>query len=251
MARRTNSSSVDVVTTLERNGPLGADNRRRQLGRSQRLDPDGQIQRETLVQAGAVRKEERGPSLGESLSQSLVISCSKRLDPSSAQEAANPTDLKARVEGVVSWGGDGHQCQARFDFLEGTTLRVSGSFVRVDAELVDELDDTAPTSAVEVGAFVGYGQGYRGAQLTRRAVTTALATAAEFDVPEFARDVAIWWPGNACNVDMYSGGTLLYSSPALDTDSVGVPLKLPGGVSSIVVAGSSNGPIIVVWGLDL
>ena len=248
--RRTETESIAVVGSLEQFGPLGADNRRRQLGRSVRLVP-GRKERETLVYTGASRAEKGGPALGESLAQSAIVTCSKSLDPSRAQQEANPTDLRARIEGVFKWGNDGHQAEARFDWLEGTTLRGSGAFFQVDAELVDELDGEPPTSSVKVGAFVGYGQPLRAAQLTRRIVTDDETPVAAFDVPLFARQFTAWWSGASCVVDFLSGGTTLYTSFSLTIGSKGIPLTLPGGVTQVRLNGSTFGPTLMVWHLDI
>jgi hypothetical protein len=236
---------VSTIGTLEQFGPLGADNPRRQLGRSAVLELDVE-ERVTLVRAGAVRAEKLGPSLGESLSQQMVITTTKRL-----LGTLGPNS-KARVQGVLSWGGDGHQSQARFEWLEGVTVRLVGSYVSLVAELVDGLDGSAPNTAVEVGAFVGYGGPQRAATLCDYGTTTEGAPSLLFEIPPFASAFTVWANANV-GVEWLDGTTVVYAGLGASAQ----PLATRGESLPIVPAThlrltpSAAGNVIVTWELAI
>ena len=144
-----------------RDGPLGLSNFRRQLGRSFVLCTDQQRDQETLLFLGATQNREAGLGLdkradGDAAASLVQISCTYE-----SENDANVT-RPLQVRGTIAWGTDGHQCVADFDWVNGTIVQVSASFVKVSARIVDNLNatDVAPThdpaAAVKVGATVGY-----------------------------------------------------------------------------------------------
>lgn len=244
--RRWDAWGSPCVDVLSRYGPLGAANRRRQLGRSVRLRVGELGKAQTLLQAGADRVEQHGPSLGEALAQQMVITLSKDL----LSTAAN---AKARVLGHVSWGGDGHQTSATFDVIDGTAIRVAGSFVRLAVELVEQLDDAAPTSDVIVGAFVGYGSiSQRAPTLSDRAVTTDVITSADFVVPPFAVGFSVW-ANASCGIEFLDGTSSLYVGTGPSAQPIGTRgevLPLPP-CTAVRLTPSAVGPVIITWHLGL
>lgn len=243
--RTTPADDLSVVGTLEQFGPLGADNKRRQLGRSFTLEL-GVREDATLVYAGAVRAEHGGPSLGESLSQQMVITCTKAL------LGTLEANSKARVQGVLKWGGDGHQSVARFEWLEGTTVRVVGSFVSLVAELVEGLDGSEPNTPVQVGAFVGYGGPRRPAVLCDYGTTTEGAPTLTFEIPPFAQAFTVWANANV-GVEWLDGTTVVYAGLGASAQ----PLATRGESLPIVPAThlrltpSAAGNVIVTWELAI
>lgn len=249
MARRRPTETVPVVGTLERSGPLGAYNMRRQLGRSARLILN-QKQEVTLLQTGAKREEESGPSLGESLARSMILTFTYKLDPTAAQAAASPGNLRTRVLGTLSWGQDGHSEDMDFDWMRGGTIRAPAGFVRLTARVVNGLDDSAPNSNVVVGAFVTYGEpSIRRATLTQR-IQTAASPGASITIPARARSVAFWCPSNLI-VRQFWGTTNMGAGGTFPTGSSGTFWALPAGITALSLEAAANPTaVFVVWELD-
>lgn len=259
-AQSLGDGSLRVISTLEQYGPLGADNRRRQLGRSVLLKADTDDVRAqraaTLVSTGATRanpveargRNVTGPSLGESLAQEMVITCSKRL------VGTIEGNSKARVLGHLKWGGDGHACEAFFDVLEGTTVRPVGSFARLDVELVEQLNGDEPTSDVEVGAFIGYGASlaHTSATLSDMATTTVPTPTAEFVIPPFAVGWQ-WWGNVSLGVEWLDGTAVLFAGLGASAQ----PLTTRGQIlpvapaTTLRVTPSAPGNVIITWVLAI
>lgn len=240
--------SQRTLGTLEQYGPLGADNRRRQLGRSVELLADVSAPRAarfaTLIYAGASRAERAGPSVGEALSQQMVITCSKEL------LGTLEANSKARVLGHLTWGNDGHASEASFEILEGVTVRPVGSFARLVAELVECLDGAEPTTDVRVGAFVGYGESLATAPATLSdyAVTTAPAPTASFFVPPFAVGWK-WWANTTLGVEWLDGTTVLFAglgAAAQPLATRGELMPIPPA-TTLRVTPSAPGNLIITW----
>lgn len=243
--RQALAEAVSTIGTLERFGPLGADNRRRQLGRSVVLEL-GEADRAKLLFASATRAESNGVSIGEALSQQMCITVSKRM------LGTPEANSKARVQGVLKWGGDGHQTEARFEWLEGVCVRPVGSSISLSAELVPELDGAAPTVAVEVGAFVGYGAPARPAVLCDYAVTTDEAPSATFEVPPFARAFSLWANANV-GIEWLDGTTVLYAglgAAAQPLATRGQSLSVPPA-THLRLTPSALGALILTWELAI
>lgn len=180
-------------------GPLGLDNYRKQLGRSDILCTARQKNKAILLQAGAtqnLRGDDTQRAVGDAAASAMQISCTYRPDNDAA--LARPL----QVRGLIQWGTDGHQAESYFDWLNGTVIQVSGSFVRVIAEIVDNLGagESEPThdpdAQVTVGATLGYWNAARLAPtLTQqlRLVGADPGPAAVVVIPRFAR--RLWWTG--------------------------------------------------------
>lgn len=250
MARRRSDESLSVVGTLEQTGPLGAGNMRRQLGRSDKLIV-GRRTEVTLVQAGSDGAAHGGPSLGEALAQSMVLTCTYRLDPTRAQEVANPGNLKARVLGRISYGNDGHGEEIRFDWRFGTTIRVPAGFVRLSAELGPELmAGEQPTSDVVVGAFAAYGQPVHCATLTQR-LTVTPSPGILVPVPSRARRFTAW-AGAQISTRWMAGTTWVGADPIrMIGNSQGEEWSvIPAGCTAVQLFASPTREVLWIWELD-
>lgn len=181
-----------------RDGPLGTQNYRRQLGRSFVLCSAAQKDRVTLVYTGATQNAPEGQlrkgldlrAEGDAAASLVQVSCT--YEGQNAENAERPL----QVRGTIAWGTDGHQCSAEFDWNNGTILQVAASFVKVSARIVDNLTatDLVPThnadAAVQVGATIGYWASARLAPtLTQqgRLDGTVEAPVVVFPIPRFAR----------------------------------------------------------------
>lgn len=235
-------------------GPLGLQNYRRQLGRSEELgDPvaAGDKLRVVLVQSGATGHGDVR-AYGDAASSSMTVTCSYR-----SQNAANDA-RPLQIQGVIEWGCDGHQCAARFDWHNGTTVHIGGSFVRVVAEVVDNIanGETEPShdpeAIVTVGAFLAY---YRSAgespTLTQQALLEAGVTSV-IEIPAFARSLTMYGPL------LSSAQWLLGADPALAfaaVDPIGLSSSnsyvRPGPATHIALASDLAGLRTLVWGLTL
>lgn len=234
-------------------GPLGLRNYRNQMGRSETLgDPvaAGEKLKVILLQSGATgRNDDR--ALGDAASQSITITCSY-----DSQNAEND-DRPLMVQGVVDWGCDGHQCTARFDWLNGTTLHIAGSFVRVVAEVVDNRanDEEEPSHNVEaiaqVGAFLGY---YRASglspTLTQQALLAVDATTV-IEIPRFARELSLYG-AQVTNAQWLLGPASALAFAPVDPLGVGSAQRYvrPGPATHIALSGLA-GLRTLVWGLSL
>lgn len=183
-------------------GPLGSDNYRQQLGRSFELGAPVNKLRQTLVFTGATQHT-RAPvglarrALGDAAASLVQVTCTYRGEGETNSERPLP------VRGQIDWGTDGHQSTAYFDWLNGTVLQVSASFVRVTAEVVGVMaqDEEEPSysdeAIVTVGATIGYGATNRPAptltQQVRLVAVDETPPEAFVAIPRFAR--RLWWLG--------------------------------------------------------
>lgn len=241
---------VATVGELSQFGPLGRIKTRRQLGRSAELLPPQTAlgtrrneQIETLVDTGADNDSEL--SIGDSLAQQCVITCTVRYPNS---ETRDPATRICNVIGTLSWGGDGHSGEVDFDFRNGMVLRpVAGAF-RLSARLAVDALDNQPNVPVTVGAWIGYGGPISpwGCTLTDR-----LAAVPGFlRVPPFATYLAVYGADSGVTVTWYAGPNPV-GSVDLPSGSAGVKLPVPGaGVSRVQIAGEVESAL-AVWSLAL
>lgn len=243
------------VTSFQANyGPLGLRNFRRQLGRSEELgDPvqAGEKLRVILVQSGATAKGDNR-AIGDALASSMTITCSYN-----SQNQAND-ERPLMIQGVVEWGTDGHQAHARFDWLNGTTVHVSSSFVRVVAEVIDNYanGEAAPShdpeAVVTVGCFLGY---YRASgfspTLTQQALMTADATTI-VEIPAFARELTLYG-AQVTSAQWLLGPASALAFGAVDSAGIATAQRYvrPGPATHIALSGPLAGLRTLVWGLSL
>lgn len=186
-------------------GPLGLANYRRQLGRSLVLCAAQQSDRATLVFTGATQNRAvrgRGDmdarADGDAAASLVQVSCT--YEGTNEANAARPL----QVRGTIAWGTDGHQCVAEFDWLNGTIVQVSASFIKVSARIVpnqsatDEVPTFDPEAAARVGATIGYWASSRLAptftQQVRLDGTVVPNPEAVIAIPRFARRLWILGP---------------------------------------------------------
>lgn len=231
-------------------GPLGLNNYRRQLGRSFELGgPSGKL-KETLVFTGATQRTDprvamaaRAP--GDAAASLVQITCTYRGE--NTDNAARPLT----VRGQVDWGTDGHQSTAYFDWLNGAVVQVSGSFVRVTAEIVGVLsvEDTTPTfdpdAVVTVGATIGYGGATRPpptlTQQVRLVQDGVDPPQAVLTIPRFAR--RLWWLGPApASVAWAAGPTAALELAQIDplTVSTRQAYERPGVATHVRITGNGG-----------
>lgn len=197
------NTSPAIQLDWYRDGPLGLRNFRRQLGRSFVLCTNAQRDHETLLFLGATQNREVGRGLdkradGDAAASLVQISCTYE-----SENDAN-TARPLQVRGQVAWGTDGHQCVADFDWVNGTIVQVSASFIKVTARIVDnfDADDTVPThdpaAAVRVGATIGYWASSRLAptytQQVRLVGASPVAPEVAVAIPRFARRLWMYGP---------------------------------------------------------
>lgn len=203
MARTNRGLGVRDTSWMER-GPLGRTNYRQQLGRSFELGNPVEKLATDVVYLGATQHT-NDPALrglahraaGDSAASLVQVTCTYRSDDATAERPLT-------VMGKISWGTDGHQAEAFFDWTNGTVVQVSASYVAVVAMVRDVMAsaDEEPThdeaQIVTVGALVGYWAANRAAptftQQVRMVQTDppALPTAS-LAIPRFAR--RLWWLG--------------------------------------------------------
>lgn len=258
--------------TRFRDGPLGLDNYRQQLGRSFELGAPVEALKRTLVQAGATQRRDRDRQLydvglnglerrapGDSAAALLQVTCSYR----GTNEANAESPLVVR--GQIDWGVDGHQCSAYFDWLNGTVIQVAASFVRVIAQVVpyfggnDEEPSFSETAICTVGATVGYDATVRPpptfTQQVRMLQTDPPALpAAVLQIPRFAR--RLWWQGPVPSSAQWAIGPTAAQSLG-EVDPLGItqrqPYERPGGASHLLLTGSAGAATLnaLVWELVL
>jgi len=176
---------TDGERLIER-GPLGNRNRRRQFGHGALLDPSptrGQL-KARLIDTSSEKQD-------DALAQAVTITCGQ----SDASDPNLPIATRMyRLEGILKWGSDGAQHEARFDWAEGTIVRpVGGAFV-VDCELLPAWGETAVgiNARVHVAAHAGYeSASLKPALLTRYGVDVGGAGVV-FPVPAFANGVTLY-----------------------------------------------------------
>lgn len=252
-------------------GPLGTSNFRQQLGRSVVLGgPSKYGLRSVLVFAGATQRTKQhksegliglaGRAAGDSAASLVQVSCTYR--GLNDQNAARPLQIR----GEIAWGTDGHQCQAYFDWMNGTVIQVSASFVRVTAEVVPNLGsgDTVPTfdtlALTEVGATIGYSGANRPpptfTQQFRLAATGGGVTPEQLvvTIPRFARK--LWWLGpDLSDVRWAIGPGAGQTIAQVDPDGLQqrTPYERPGPATHLQITGNTGGATYnaLVWELAL
>lgn len=185
-----------------RGGPLGLDNYRKQLGRSFELGDPLERTKCILLYCGATQNlagDDTRRAAGDAAASLISVSCTYR-----SHNEAN-ADRPLTVRGTIEWGTDGHQCVAQYDWLNGTVIQVSASFIKVVAQIVDTqaLGDEAPTHDPDAICTVGATIGYWGAARLAPTLTQQVALAGEaapaplptavLAIPRFAR--RLWWLG--------------------------------------------------------
>lgn len=237
---------------LARLGPLGARNRRNNLGKGARLGVlADEGTRARLFQAKADSAE------GEALGQTATITCA--LGQISAEE--DPTDF--RLEGVIQWGNSGASAEARFDWKNGTCVRVAGASFSLSCELLPGFQSDAldPDLVVNVDAFVGYvpnGQ-TMAPTLTRFAEAPLLGPAANFPVPAFAQRALLFMPGitgAGGTIEWVTrDGTVLVTSGTIIDAAVGrFAFEVPNSAAVLratIAAGVVGRNVLVMWELAL
>jgi hypothetical protein len=242
------STSNATELTWFRDGPLGLRNFRRQLGRAFVLCTAAQKSQETLLFLGATQNRDVNrldPRADGDAAASLVqISCT--YEGVNEQNAARPLQIR----GTIAWGTDGHQCVAEFDWLNGTIVQVSGSFIKVSARIVDnfDADDVLPThdplAAVRVGATIGYWAASRLAptftqQIRLDGTPPLLAPVVAVAIPRFARRVWILGP-TLSDVDWAIGPAA--GQEIAQVDAAGVnsrqAYERPGCATHLVLTGN-------------
>lgn len=248
-------------------GPLGTSNFRQQLGRSVDLGtPSKYGLKQILVFAGATqRTQDRGAgrhglagrAAGDSAASVLQVSCSYR----TLNEAAAARPLQIR--GEIAWGTDGHQCSAFFDWLNGTVLQVSASFVRITAEVIPNLagaeeEPSFDTDAlVEVGATIGYSGANRPSptftQQLRLEPDGVTPQSGVIAIPRFARSLR-WLGPVLSSVQWAIGPGAGQSIGQVDPDGLQTRWRYerPGPATHLQVTGNDTATLnALVWELAL
>lgn len=240
------------LSDLTKHGPLGSENYRNQLGRSDEMGTRGagDKRRVVLVYAGATNARDKRP-IGDSLASALCIT--------TTYDSANNTNNIARpldLVGVLRWGVDGHQSEALFDWLNGTTVHVVASFVEVIAQLrpviaagENEFSNTS-NALMRAGAFVGYFSGSRVAPtMTQQVLVSNLVHILE--IPEYARALAFYGDSVPTNVQWAIGPAAALAFA--NVDLVTVPIEANGrryprpGVATHLVLTAAEGQVGDLW----
>lgn len=237
MARTKKWASQEDLTNY---GPLGCENMRQAAGMGAVL---GQGQPQGLK----VRLIDASMHLfGDSLAQSMTVTCGLSPDDRASASRAH------RVEGILEWGTQGVQQTARFDWVNGTVVRLVSASVQLTAELLPPLTEETPgTEAIaKVLAHVGYGTPVsgRGATLTRRGVSVGLA-GVSFVVPSFANAVSLFFSGT-CTLTWFTRGGASLTGPFTVTPSESYPV--PNSAYSLLATPSiDGGTILCIWALTI
>lgn len=230
-------------------GPLGLENYRKQLGRSDEIgEPKPGKRRVILVETGATQKHS-GRAQGDAAASAISVTCTYK-----GVNAANGT-RPLQIRGILEWGTDGHQAHAEFDWLNGTVVHVAGSFFRVMAELVDNesTTDEAPTHSDEAlancGAFVAYYPSSRRPPTLTTQIRLLANAAAVVTIPAFARSLTIYGPtlSNADWLLSPTGAIAAIDSPPAPSQSY----LRPGPATHVSIASPIAGLQNLVWELCL
>lgn len=227
---------------LAKTGPLGANKIRRQLGRSIKLEASGgKTRAEVLVFTGADAPDNFDLDYGDALASTCTITLAV------IQQNVGADEPEAVIEGVVEWGTDGTSAAARFDWLNGGVVVVSGSSFKVSAELL-----TIPEGrSVDVGAFIGY---YTVPCCTAR-LTRVVAAPSILPIAHMSHAVLVQTDdatGAVLQFMSNSGGTLpLFGPHTVPAGPVGEPVPIPPGAASVVVTPVGAGPVPVSFLLTM
>lgn len=92
------------------------------------------------------------------------------------------------IEAVIEWGVGGHSSKAVVDFVNGATVGLTASWLRVSAVVTNDPGVSGTRGVYEIAAFVGPGYARGGAQRTKYMDSVnAGAESARFPVPSFAK----------------------------------------------------------------
>lgn len=224
-------------------GPLGADNMRRQQGRSWELRASGPgaTRRERVIYTGGLGKGNKGK--GDAYASACTIACS--------------IIGRGTVRGTIEWGTDGHANRAQFDWLHGTQIHVSGSAFDLIAELIPDalaqaLDEDVN---VTVGASIGYWSAGRLAPTLTEYIGAIDATPVELEVPAFAGRLHVASIVAPLVVGVRfltaTGGVALSAYSAADFVA-GASVPVPNGATVVeLTAGGGGGTFAAIFGLSL
>lgn len=228
---------------LRDDGPLGANNMRRQQGRSFALSNAGNapMTRERLIFTGGVGKGNKGD--GDAYASACTIACSR--------------DMQApgTVLGLIEWGTDGHSNSAYFDWLNGTCIHVAGSSFCLTAELVPDRDAVAiaPGTTVTVGASIGYYAASRRPPTRTIYGPIAGPGAIDVEVPAFASvlHVASSITPLVVAVEFRTPGGLILANYLAADFAAGASVPIPNGALLARLTGAGAQVYAAVFGLSL
>lgn len=141
-------------------------------------------------------------TLGQPLAVNLPLSQALAQNPSNQRTSQNNAELGddfagtgnplrwPPFEAVVEWGVGGTQMRAVVDFLQGTTVNVTASWIRIGAAVVtgDDLDISGTDAIYELFGLIGPGFTTPSAQKTVYVGSVPAQTeSAVFPIPPFAR----------------------------------------------------------------
>lgn len=236
---------TDVLAEL---GPLGCANQKRQIGLGAKLGP-GQV---NGLRARLIETSSR--EFNDGLSQAVTITCG--VGPDSRDVTQVPLNTRRyRLEGVLKWGAQGAQTVARFDWLQGVTVRPVGGAFFLDCEMLPALTLGAVDASAfaEVTAHAGYSSNScRAATLTRRGVDAGGA-GVSFDVPPFAVRVQLLFTGGGASISWRLIDNSVLAGPitalgSFENGWAGVPNGAANLLAVPTVAGSA---IVAIWELSL
>lgn len=99
------------------------------------------------------------------------------------------------IEAIIEWGVGGTSSQVAVDFVNGSTVNVVASYIRVFAAIVsgEDIDITGTSATYVVSAFVGPGFPRPGSaqKTTYIGQVDSLAESAVFAVPRFAKSATV------------------------------------------------------------
>lgn len=232
-------------------GPLGADNMRRQQGRSFRLHTNttpgigvqpGQAPttRERLIFTGGVGKGNEG--IGDAYASACTLACS--------------ITGRGTVRGKIEWGTDGHSNTAYFDWLQGTVIHVAGAAFTLEAELVADAADEelAGDLDVTVGASIGYYAAGRRAPTRTLYGAAPPAGAVEIEITPFAAVLHV--ASNVAPLDVlaeFLNAASVVLTAYTETDfAAGASVPVPNGAVAVRLTAPVGAQVFAaVFGLSL
>jgi len=211
---------------LIEHGPLGNENRRRQIGLGALLSLSGD--RGTRVRLIDTSSEKQD----DALAQAVTITCGQ----SDASDPNLPIATRMyRLEGILKWGSQGVQQEARFDWANGTVVRPVGGSFQVDCEMLPAFGQTVigASARAQAIAHAGYGSALKPALLTAYQVDQGGA-GVTFPVPKFASRV-FWYP----------------NTTGANSNWVNASGVVVANINAAIIAGYGEGLVPNVYGLRL
>lgn len=149
------------------------------------------------------------------------------------------------LQGVLRWGIGGVQAEARLDLINGTTVSVWATWLRVLAVNFAEVG-FGPT--VKVGAFVGYypNTNVPGPQLTEfRAIPLADTASELVRIPPYAMELTIsTQPAGAYTVEfLMSDGAVVVATYAFAGSTI-ARIPIPGEAAFVRLTNTSGAPMV-------